>query len=267
MESGAALADRARVPRGPTPRPPDLIFIMSSRHTLVEAAVELDPERRSKLEALREEVKRGSEGSTVDRVYKEFNSLQDFEVAATQAVAELRRLLDEQSGPAQEGSRASAGRGSNDADCIPAPPEFYAEPPYIGSHAFVGRAAQLEILTDWAAWAEPHPVLLFEAIGGAGKSMLTWEWTTRHANAARDDWAGLFWYSFYQKGAVMADFCRCALAYMTGRPLSALRKKKQLELGEQLLRQLQIQPWLLVLDGLERILVALSLPLSYDWRN
>jgi hypothetical protein len=43
---------------------------------------------------------------------------------------------------------------------------------------------------------------------------------------------------------------------MTGRPLRALRKKKQLELGEQLLRQLQMQPWLLVLDGLERILVA-----------
>jgi Domain of unknown function (DUF4062) len=178
---------------------PTLIFIMSSRHTLVEAAVELDPERRSKLEALREEVKRASEGSTVHRVYKEFNSLQDFEVAATQAVAELRRLLDEQSGPAQEGSRASTGRVSNDADGIPAPPELYAEPPYIGSHAFVGRAAQLETLADWAASAEPHPVLLFEAIGGAGKSMLTWEWTTRYANAARDDWAGLFWYSFTRR--------------------------------------------------------------------
>lgn len=68
-------------------------------------------------------------------------------------------------------------------------------------------------------------MLLFEAIGGAGKSMLTWEWTTHHANTARDDWAGLFWYSFYEKGAVMADFCRRALAYMTGQPLDALQKK------------------------------------------
>ena len=33
-------------------------------------------------------------------------------------------------------------------------------------------------------------MLLFEAIGGTGKSMLTWEWITRHASGARADWAG-----------------------------------------------------------------------------
>ena len=86
--------------------------------------------------------------------------------------------------------------------------------------------------------------------------MLTWEWTVNHASAAAPDWAGTFWYSFYEKGAVMADFCRRALAYMTGQPLDALRKKRQPELSGQLLRQLQARPWLLVLDGLERVLVA-----------
>ena len=54
---------------------------------------------------------------------------------------------------------------------------LYAEPRYIGSHAFVGRVAELETLSDWASPSEPHPVLLYEAIGGTGKSMLTWEWT------------------------------------------------------------------------------------------
>jgi hypothetical protein len=38
---------------------------------------------------------------------------------------------------------------------------------------------------------------LFDAIGGSGKSMLTWEWTTEHATQVRADWAGRFWYSFY----------------------------------------------------------------------
>ena len=47
----------------------------------------------------------------------------------------------------------------------------------------------------------------------------------------------------------MADFCWRALAYITGQPLTALRKKKQPELGERLLRELRARPWLLVLDG------------------
>ena len=37
----------------------------------------------------------------------------------------------------------------------------------------------------------------------------------------------------------MADFCRRALAYMTGQPLEAFRKKKQPELSELLAHQLQ----------------------------
>ena len=71
-------------------------------------------------------------------------------------------------------------------------------------------------------------MLLFEAIGGTGKSMLTWEWITRHATAVRTATGrALFWYSFYERGAVMADFCRRALAYMTRRPLASSRRSKQ----------------------------------------
>ena len=144
---------------------------------------------------------------------------------------------------------------------IPKPPAFYAEPDYIGSHMFTGRAAELQVLSDWANPADPTNLLLFEAIGGNGKSMLTWEWTTnpRHALAARPadkPWAGRFWYSFYERGAIMADFCQRALAYMTGRPLEDFAKQKTAELKDDLLAQLHARPWLLILDGLERILVA-----------
>jgi hypothetical protein len=92
-------------------------------------------------------------------------------------------------------------RPEAEVDVIPTPPTFYARPPYIGSHPFVGRASQLETLMDWASPADSHPLLLYEAIGGSGKSMLTWEWTTEHATDVRDDWAGRFWYSFYERGA------------------------------------------------------------------
>ena len=99
-------------------------------------------------------------------------------------------------------------------------------------------------------------MLLFEAIGGSGKSMLTWEWLTNHAPAARADWAGRFWYSFYEKGAVMAGFCRQALAYMTKTPPKDFAKLRTPELADRLVAELERRPWLLVLDGLERVLVA-----------
>jgi hypothetical protein len=73
-------------------------------------------------------------------------------------------------------------------DPIPVPPEFYAEPRYIGSHQFFGREHQLVELHSWASPSDPHPVMLFDAIGGAGKSMLTWEWATKHAPRIRKDW-------------------------------------------------------------------------------
>lgn len=141
-------------------------------------------------------------------------------------------------------------------DVIPNPPAFYAEPSYIGTHEFIGRKDELDMLNSWANPSDPHPILLLEAIGGTGKSILTWQWTTKHANTIRDDWAGIFWYSFYERGAIMADFCRRALAYMTSQPIEDLHQKKTSELSQLLLRQLNDKPFLFILDGLERVLVA-----------
>jgi uncharacterized protein DUF4062 len=73
---------------------PILVFIMGQNHPVRTVAAESDAEKKAKLEAFREEVKRCAEGSTLHRVYREFTDLHDFEVAATQAVAELRRHLD-----------------------------------------------------------------------------------------------------------------------------------------------------------------------------
>jgi hypothetical protein len=210
---------------------PILLFIMGPNHPLCKADVETNAAKRRKLNAFRERAKQMKPGSPVHRVYATFDSLEEFSKQAIHAVAGLRRYLD-------------------------AAPAFYAEPPYIGSHNFVGSQAQLDVLSDWAVPADPHPVILFDAIGGSGKSMLTWEWTTKHATQVRADWAGRFWYSFYERGGIMADFCRRALAYITREPLESFRKMKTPELGERLLHHLQSRPWLLVLDGLERVLVA-----------
>ena len=100
-----------------------------------------------------------------------------WETASSSAIAELRRHLDEQTGPSPRQAQDAAPPAHLDKgapDPIPTPPALYAEPPYIGSHEFVGRKNQIEILKDWSAPADPHPVLLFDSIGGAGKSILTW---------------------------------------------------------------------------------------------
>ena len=98
----------------------------------------------------------------------------------------------------------------------------------------------MQDINDWAKAADPTNLLLFDAIGGNGKSMLTWEWTTKHATTVRSDWAGRFWYSFYERGAVMADFCRRALAYITRRPMDELEKMRTPELAKDLLAQLHV---------------------------
>ena len=75
---------------------PVLLFIMGPDHDVKARDVELDPERKRKLDAFREDAKRAVSGAQVHRVYKVFNSLREFEVTAAQAIAELRRLLDAQ---------------------------------------------------------------------------------------------------------------------------------------------------------------------------
>jgi hypothetical protein len=229
---------------------PILLFIMGAKHSGCEADFETNASKRKKLNAFRERAKKLKPDALVHRVYATFESLDEFKEKANQSVAELRRFLDSQVKSTIPAEKPRA------TDLIPVAPALYAEPPYIGSHKFLGRKNQLESLSEWALPADTHPVFLYEAIGGAGKSMLTWEWTTNHALQTRKDWAGRFWYSFYEKGAIMADFCQRALAYVTGRPLEDFRKKKPLELSELLLHELASRPWLFVLDGLERILVA-----------
>jgi len=235
---------------------PTLLFIMGTDHLVKECDVEADSEKRTKLNSFRERAKQQSPDSKVHRVYAVFNSLDEFTRQIAAPVADLQKLLEPQIIEPSQPEPTPTAQQTYRGRVIPAPPAFYAEPDYIGSHKFVGRAAQLQELNDWAKAADPTNLLLYEAIGGNGKSMLTWEWATNHATTVRSDWAGRFWYSFYERGAVMADFCRRALAYMTGRPMEELEKKKTPELAEELLASLHERPWLLVLDGLERVLVA-----------
>jgi hypothetical protein len=232
---------------------PILLFIMGESHPVLPGDVETNAKRRKKLDAFRECAKRKEEG--VDRVYFVFNSFDEFKTAVIHAVAKIRLFIESAPSPATKAAEPQDEKAAK-RDARPRPPAFRAVPRYAGSHQFIGRADELKTLSNWAAASDPNPMFLLEAIGGSGKSMLTWQWINHHAPDVRGDWAGRFWYSFYERGAVMAQFCREALAYMTGEPMEDLRKLRILDLGDKLIAELITRPWLVVMDGLERVLVA-----------
>lgn len=233
---------------------PTLLFIMGEDHDVKARDIEQDAEKKVKLDSFRERAKKSSPDSAVHRVYAVFDSLEEFKNKMNAPLAEMEKHLNS----SRKSDDEKAVLVVSDSNPIPKAPSFYAKPDYIGSHKFVGRDAELQALSDWASRSDPTNLLLFEAIGGNGKSMLTWEWVTspKHAINVRPDWAGRFWYSFYERGAIMQDFCQRALAYMTGRPVEEFAKTKTAILATDLLAQLHARPWLLILDGLERVLVA-----------
>src|SRR5437660_8921276 len=154
---------------------------------------------------------------------------------------------------------------------IPAPPEVYIAHPYtlLQTQTLIGRQAELRLLTDWItgkelkahgqnAPANSVRIISVEAIGGMGKSALTWKWFNDVAPQEMKNLAGRMWWSFYESDATFENFGIRALAYVSKRSLEEITNVPRPEREAQLLAALDQEPFLLVLDGLERILVAYS---------
>src|SRR6266568_3878962 len=144
---------------------------------------------------------------------------------------------------------------------IPAPPEPYIAHPYtLLQTNLVGRQGELNLLTDWVTKPSSDlyqaRILSVVAIGGMGKSALTWKWFNDIAPHEMKPLAGRLWWSFYESDATFENFVIRALAYVSNRPRAEIQKIPPLEREEQLLSILDREPFLLVLDGLERILIA-----------
>lgn len=225
---------------------PVYMFLMSAKHPVTMENVESVEPRKARLLALRQDAESRS-------ICKQFSSVGELKGLVLQAMAELRGELS-RSARVVGASRTAAAR-ARQAPELPRPPQLLAVPDFISGHDFVGRATELEWLDEWAAGGE-DPLLVVEAIGGMGKSTLAWQWVKKNARAVRPDFAGVLWYSFYEGGADMSSFAAYALAYTTGQPLKKLRGRKTAELTRSLVAALKGQPFLLVLDGLERVLVA-----------
>src|SRR5205823_4306399 len=120
---------------------------------------------------------------------------------------------------------------------IPSPPEVYIAHPYtlLQTHTLIGRQAELRLLTDWItgkelgvdgqkAPADSVRIMSVVAIGGMGKSALTWKWFNDVAPQEVKDLAGRMWWSFYESDATFENFVIRALSYVTKTSIDDVQK-------------------------------------------
>jgi tetratricopeptide (TPR) repeat protein len=218
---------------------PRLIFLMSDEHPVRPSDVETG-EGAEKLKKLKERLKE-------ERVVGFFNSVDNLGLQVVQALVPYRGL------------DLTTFHYVSD---IPAPPEIFVAHPYtlLQTSRLVGRQTELSLLTDWVAKSDTDVyragILNIVAIGGLGKSALTWEWFNNIAPQEMTPLAGRMWWSFYESDATFENFITRALAYVTRRPLDEVRQIPAPDREAQLLTALDREPFLIVLDGLERVLIA-----------
>jgi len=223
---------------------PRLIFVMSDDHegAIAHSMYNETEEQRQKLKKLKEEV-------TKQRWAGIFTSPLDLEVLAIHALSELitGRIIPDLE-DSQEIKIPKIRRS-----VLPELPQMYTVPRYALTQQFFGRAEELKRLDAWAE--SDDPIMVVEALGGMGKSAVTWEWTTQHAKNRMQP-GGIMWWSFYEGGATIDGFIRHALAYITQQDPDSLKTLSYEERAEKLLQELNANPFLLVMDGFERVLVA-----------
>ena len=230
---------------------PRLIFSIDKKHSVTIDDVDTGPSA-AKLEALKKRI--GDE-----RVAAFFESPQDLRSHVVEALTKLREKLDAaEPGDVVAGSVATLHRITS----IPAPPAPYIAHPYtlLQSRDLVGRQAELNTLTDWIANPRSQVfgerVFCFVAIGGMGKSALTWKWFNQIAPNEMKPLAGRMWWSFYESDATFETFMTRALCYVSGQSEDEVRHLPWQEREAQLLQYLNDKPYLFALDGIERILMA-----------
>jgi len=121
--------------------------------------------------------------------------------------------------------------------------------PYPMPPNFTGRADEREMLSEWLASDERHPLFVLRALGGFGKSALVWHWLLHDVDVER--WPRVVWWGFYDDRN-FETFLRGTLEYSGVEPRD-LSPRAQ---ADELLDMLHESGTLLVLDGFERALRA-----------
>jgi len=77
---------------------------------------------------------------------------------------------------------------------------------------FTGRVAERAMLSQWLNEDKQHPLLVLRALGGFGKSALSWYWLLHDVDSAK--WQKVVWWSFYEGDASFENFIAKTLDYL-----------------------------------------------------
>lgn len=137
---------------------------------------------------------------------------------------------------------------------VPKLPQPYLAHPYPLQENFTGRLKERAMLTEWVR--DGQPILSLIGMGGLGKSALTWFWLHEDLPQEKLKLSGVVWWSFYETEASFETFLTHALLYASGGMIDPSKLPSDYVRISTLLCILQASPFLLILDGAERLLRA-----------
>ncbi|MBI5788717.1 MAG: hypothetical protein HZA78_07680 [Candidatus Schekmanbacteria bacterium] len=128
--------------------------------------------------------------------------------------------------------------------------------PFSPPKNFIGRKAEREMLTNW--YKHSPPMFFLVSISGMGKTSLAWQWLHEELSKQEEAPKGIIWWSFQEENAGFDQFLHQALKYVGNDRIDPRLIPSPRERMECLYGLLVRKRFLLVLDGLERLLQAYS---------
>jgi hypothetical protein len=133
------------------------------------------------------------------------------------------------------------------------PPTWNLKHRYGLAANFTGRIEERKELVKWLEQNPEQPLCVLRALGGFGKSALAWFWLLHDVDKTK--WTRVVWWGFYEDSN-FESFLSETLGYLVGRNgISSYGARQQVEM---LLKEMERQNILIVMDGFERALRAFS---------
>jgi len=128
---------------------------------------------------------------------------------------------------------------------------WYLAHPYPMPPNFTGRVEERKMLADWLNNDNENRLFILRALGGFGKSALTWHWLTHDVDSK--EYPKVVFWSFYEGDASFEHFIEETLKYLKLDVPQGQRPQV-----DELLKAMQGGKILLIMDGFERALRAYS---------